>query len=179
MAYIAREPSYGAFERQSLTADGSTTTFTLNYTVGSSSSVLVSVAGVVQDPTGAYGITNGGTQIVFTAAPASGDTVFVIFLGFALDNSALLSTSTITSQTDLTTGIQGADSILVHDSSASALKEVTLDNLIIGQTALTTTADDDVFLIYDTDATEIKKVTKANLNFTSPGKAVAFSLIFG
>ena len=214
MAYIAREPSYGAFERQSLTADGSTTTFTLNYTVGSSSSILVSVAGVVQDPTGAYGITNGGTQIVFTAAPTSGDTVFVIFLGFGLDSSALLSTSTITSQTDLTTGIEGADSILVHDNSASALKEVTLanlvtgqtdlttglqgadelllfdssatdvkkvnlDNLIIGQTALTTTADDDVFLIYDTDATEIKKVTKANLNFTSPGKAVAFSLIFG
>ena len=179
MAYIGREPSFGAFERQTLTADGSTTTFTLNYTVGSSSSILVNVAGVVQDPTGAYGITNGGTQIVFTAAPASGDTVFIIFLGIALDSSGLLSTSTITSQTDLTTGLQGADSILLHDNSASALKEVTLDNLIIGQTALTTTADDDVFIIYDTSATEIKKVTKSNLNFTSPGKSIAFSLIFG
>ena len=27
MAYIGREPIYGKFERQSLTADGSTTTF--------------------------------------------------------------------------------------------------------------------------------------------------------
>ena len=53
MAYIGRDPEFGAFERQTLTADGSTTTFTLNYTVGSSSSILVSVAGVVQDPTGA------------------------------------------------------------------------------------------------------------------------------
>ena len=179
MAYVGREPEFGAFERQTITADGSTTTFTLNYAVGSSSSVLVSVAGVVQDPTGAYGISDGGTKIVFSAAPASGDTVFIIFLGIGLDSAALISSSTITSQTDLTTGLQGADSILLHDNSASALKEVTLDNLIIGQTALTTTADDDVFLIYDTDATEIKKVTKANLNFTSPGKAVAFSLIFG
>ena len=67
----------------------------------------------------------------------------------------------------------------LYYGKAKALKEVTLDNLIIGQTALTTTADDDVFLIYDTSATEIKKVTKSNLNFTSPGKAVAFSLIFG
>ena len=129
MAYIAREPSFGAFERQSLTADGSTTTFTLNYAVGSSSSVLVSVAGVVQDPTGAYGISNGGTQIVFTAAPASGDTVFVIFLGVNLDSSALLSTSTITSQTDLGGAPATGDSILIHDTSASALKEMTIANL--------------------------------------------------
>ena len=129
MAYIAREPSYGAFERQSLTADGSTTTFTLNYTVGSSSSILVSVAGVVQDPEGAYSVTNGGTQILFTAAPASGDTVYVIFLGIALDSSALLSTSSITSQTDLGAAPATGDSLLIHDTSASALKEMTVANL--------------------------------------------------
>ena len=129
MAYIGREPSFGAFERQTITPDGSTTTFTLNYTVGSSSSVLVSVAGVVQDPTGAYGISNGGTQIVFTAAPASGDTVFIVFLGIALDSSGLLSTSTITSQTDLGAAPATGDSLLLHDTSASALKEVTVANL--------------------------------------------------
>jgi len=179
MAYIGRDPQYGAFEKQSITADGSTTTFSLDYTVGSAASLLVSVAGVHQEPVTAYNLGTNGTQIVFSTAPASGDTVFIIFLGIALDSAALLSSSTITSQTDLTTGLQGADSILLHDNSASALKEVTLDNLIIGQTALTTTADDDVFIIYDTSATEIKKVTKSNLNFTSPGKAVAFSLIFG
>ena len=43
MAYIGREPSYGAFEKQSLTADSSTTSFALNYVVGSSSSIMVSV----------------------------------------------------------------------------------------------------------------------------------------
>ena len=41
MAYLGREPTYGAFERQSLTADGSTVTFTLDYTVASTSSILV------------------------------------------------------------------------------------------------------------------------------------------
>ena len=39
MAYIGREPIHGAFEKQPLTADSSTTTFTLNYVVGSSSSI--------------------------------------------------------------------------------------------------------------------------------------------
>lgn len=129
MAYIGREPSFGAFERQTITPDGSTTTFTLNYTVGSSSSILVSVAGVVQDPTGAYSISNGGTQIVFSAAPASGDTVFIIFLGIALDSSGLLSTSSITSQTDLGAAPATGDSFLIHDTSASALKEMTVANL--------------------------------------------------
>ena len=101
MAYIGREPAFGSFERQALTADSSTTTFTLNYTVGSSSSILVSVAGVVQDPEGAYSVSGGGTSIVFSSAPASGDTVFIIFLGIAFDSANLLSTGSITSQTDL------------------------------------------------------------------------------
>jgi len=134
MAYVGREPQFGAFERQTITADGSTTTFTLNYTVGSSSSILVSVAGVVQDPTGAYAISGGGTSIVFSAAPASGDTVFVIFLGIGLDSAALLSTSTITSQTDLGGAPATGDSILIHDTSASALKEMTVANLFTSPT---------------------------------------------
>jgi len=139
MAYLGRDPEFGAFERQSLTADGSTTTFTLNYTVGSSSSILVSVAGVVQDPTGAYAISGGGTSIVFSAAPASGDTVFIIFLGIGLDSAALLSTSTITSQTDLGGAPATGDSILIHDTSASALKEATIANLFTSPTITTGT----------------------------------------
>ena len=35
MAYIGREPAYGAFSKQTITADSSTTTFTLNFVVGS------------------------------------------------------------------------------------------------------------------------------------------------
>ena len=83
MAYIGRQPLYGAFEKQSLTADSSTTTFSLNYQVGSSSSILVSVAGVVQEPESGYNLSGGGTSIVFSAAPTTGETIFVIFLGIA------------------------------------------------------------------------------------------------
>ena len=137
MAYIGREPAFGSFERQALTADGSTTTFTLNYTVGSSSSILVSVAGVVQDPEGAYSVSGGGTSIVFSSAPASGDTVFLIFLGIAFDSANLLSTGSITSQTDLGEAPATGDSMLLFDTSASALKEMTIANLFTSPTITT------------------------------------------
>jgi len=127
MAYIGRQPAYGSFEKQSLTADGSTTTFTLNYTVGSSSSILISVAGVHQEPEVAYNLSDGGTKIVFTAAPESGDTVFVVFLGIAYDVGTLIGTGAITGQT-AETSVADDDLILVFDTSASALRKMTKAN---------------------------------------------------
>ena len=128
MAYIGRQPAYGAFEKQSLTADGSTTTFTLNYTVGSSSSILVSVAGVHQEPEVAYNLSGGGTSIVFTAAPSDGDTVFVIFLGISYDTGELFSSGSITSQT-AETSVADDDLILISDTSAGgALRKMTKAN---------------------------------------------------
>ena len=127
MAYLGREPAYGSFEKQSLTADGSTTTFTLTYTVGSSSSIMVSVAGVFQEPEVAYNISEGGTKIVFTAAPASGDTVFLVFLGIAYDVGTLVGTGVITGQT-AETSVADDDVILIFDTSASALRKMTKAN---------------------------------------------------
>src|SRR6056300_560959 len=127
MAYIGREPAYGSFEKQALTADSSTTTFNLNYTVGSSSSLLVSIAGVHQEPEVAYNLAAGGTQIVFTAAPTTGDTVFIIFLGIAYDAGELLSTGTITNKTEETT-VANDDLILIYDTSENALRKMTKAN---------------------------------------------------
>ena len=167
MAYIGREPTYGSFEKQTLTADSSTTTFSLNYTVGSSSSILVSVAGVHQEPEVAYNLAAGGTQIVFTAAPTTGDTVFVIFLGIAYDAGELLSSGTITNKTALTTGVEGADTFLVYDDSAAGLRKLTLANLVVGSTELAEqAATNDVLLIYDTSASAIKKIQQSNLSPT-------------
>ena len=84
MAYIGRQPITGQFEKQQLTADGSTTSFALNWSVGSTSALIVSVGGVLQEPETAYNLSGGGTNIVFTAAPASGDRVYVHFLGQAI-----------------------------------------------------------------------------------------------
>ena len=171
MAYIGREPSYGAFEKQTLTADGSTVTYTLNYTVGSTSSILVSVAGVIQEPEVAYNLTSGGSQITFTAAPAAVDTVFVIYLGIAFDSGNLLSTGTITGQTELTT-VANDDLLLIYDTDAGQLKKIQKSNLdtsldINGKTDLgTEPASADEFVIYDADAGSIKKVAYSNINPT-------------
>ena len=129
MAYIGREPTYGAFEKQALTADSSTTTFTLNYTVGSSSSLLVSVAGVHQEPEVAYNLAAGGTQIVFTAAPTTGDTVFVIFLGIAYDTGEVLSTGSITNKTELAEQAADDDLLLIYDTSTTSLKKIQKSNI--------------------------------------------------
>ena len=128
MAYIGRDPQYGAFEKQALTADSSTTTFSLDYTVGSSSSILVSVAGVHQEPEVAYNLSGGGTSIVFTAAPADGDTVFVVFLGISYDTGELFSSGSITSQT-ATTSVADDDLLLIYDTSASAIKKIQASNI--------------------------------------------------
>ena len=128
MAYIGREPSYGSFEKQALTADSSATSFALNYVVGSSASILVSVAGVIQEPEVAYNISGGGANIVFTAAPASGDTVYIVFLGVAQDIGTL-GTGAITSQTSLGEAPQSDDVLLLYDTSATSLKKVTIANL--------------------------------------------------
>ena len=128
MAYIGRDPQYGAFEKQALTADGSTTTFTLDYTVGSASSLLVSVAGVHQEPEVAYNLATNGTQITFTAAPASGDTVFVIFLGVALE-VLTVGTGVITGRTELAEQAADDDLLLIYDTSTTSLKKIQKSNI--------------------------------------------------
>ena len=128
MAYIGREPQYGAFEKQSLTGDGSTVTFSLDYTVGSASSILVSVAGVHQEPESAYNLTSNGTAITFTAAPGASDTVFIIFLGVALE-VATLGTGAITSRTELVTAAND-DLLLIYDTDVGALKKIQKSNII-------------------------------------------------
>ena len=142
MAYIGRDPQYGAFEKQPLTADGSTTTFTLDYTVGSSSSLLVSVAGVHQEPEVAYNLATNGTQITFTAAPASGGTVFVIFLGVALE-VATVGSGIITSRTELAEQAADDDLLLVYDTSTTSLKKIQKSNIATTLTYNTRTGTGD------------------------------------
>ena len=140
MAYIGRQPSYGAFEKQDITPDGSTTTFALTYTVGSTSSIIVSVAGVIQEPEVAYTITGGGASIVFTAAPAAVDNVYVQYLGFARD--VLQATSAmITTQTELAERAASGDFFLLYDTSASSLKKIQTSNIVAASVNRTATGD--------------------------------------
>lgn len=81
MAYIGRDISWGVFEKQVLTPDSSTTTFTLDYAAGSANSLLVVYSGVIQEPMVAYSLSGGGSSITFSEAPATGATLYIIYLG--------------------------------------------------------------------------------------------------
>lgn len=81
MAYIGRSVEIGMFEKQVLTPNSSTTTFTLTFAVGAANSLLVVYGGVIQEPNVAYSVSGGGQSIVFSEAPVTGTTLYIIYLG--------------------------------------------------------------------------------------------------
>ena len=105
MSYIGKAPVAGIFEKQLLSADRSTTSFSLDYTVGSESALIVSVGGVLQEPGVAYNLAAGGASITFTAAPTNGDRVYVHFLGQSI--------------TQRLTDVNGVELILDADADTS------------------------------------------------------------
>ena len=84
MAYIGKTPVNGFFAKQDITTDGSTTTFALDFTVSSTSSIIVSVGGVIQEPDVAFTLSGGNTSIVFSTAPASTLDTYIQYLGQAI-----------------------------------------------------------------------------------------------
>ena len=138
MAYIGRTPDSGSYEKQSITGDSSTTTFSLNFTVGTSSALIVSTNGTVLEPEVGYSLSNGGSNIVFSSAPTSGHATYVVFLGIARDVDHISSDGIITSRTELSETPASNDLFLVYDTSAAALKKVS--NLYVGDINNTSSA---------------------------------------
>ena len=87
MAYIGAKPVNGFFAKQDITTDGSTTTFALDFTISSTSSIIVSVGGVIQEPDTAYTLSGGNTSIVFSEAPASTADTYIHYLGQAIQQT--------------------------------------------------------------------------------------------
>ena len=81
--YLGTEPTFGTFDKQLITGDGSTATFTLDFPVAQAGQLLVSMDGIVQEPDFEYNISlsTGTPQITFASAPANGARIFVVFLG--------------------------------------------------------------------------------------------------
>lgn len=70
--------SAGEISTQAFSGDGTTTAFTLNSSADSAT-VMVTLNGVVQEPTQAYSVS--GTTLTFTGAPVTGDRIEVRKLG--------------------------------------------------------------------------------------------------
>ena len=82
-SYIGTEPTFGNYDKQLITGDGSTATFTLDFPVAQAGQLLVSLDGIIQEPDYSFNISlsTGTPQITFASAPANGARIFVVFLG--------------------------------------------------------------------------------------------------
>jgi hypothetical protein len=79
MSYIGAEPTTASFPFDQFSGNGSTTAFTLTYAPASTTSIVVAVSGVVQNPN-TYSVS--GSTLTFTGAPPSGtNNIAVLFLG--------------------------------------------------------------------------------------------------
>jgi hypothetical protein len=94
MSYIGNIPTTVAFLVDTFSGDGSDTTFTLTQAPANTSSILVSVSGVVQDPS-TYSVS--GTTLTFSGAPPSGSSnISVRFLGIPASGVSTTAYRTVT-----------------------------------------------------------------------------------
>ena len=145
MPYIGSDPSnrFVAPKAASVfSGDGSTTAFTLDHAVGSDEDILVSVDGVIQEPSVAYAVSNG-TTLTFTAAPSSnsGNNIFVYYLfrtvgtvshpsnnALSATNATLTGNATISGTLGVTGAISGTDMQLLHTTTVTSnVDEVQID----------------------------------------------------
>jgi len=144
MSYIGKTPQIGGYHKlDSITCDGSTA-YTMqlnssNFSPESANHLIVSVNGVIQAPTDSF--TVSGSTITFASSLSASDTIdFIMALGNTLDigtpsdgtiSASKLATTSITGQTSEATA-NDADSILIYDDSATALRKMTRANFLSG-----------------------------------------------
>lgn len=154
MAYIGNPPAnrFVAPKAASVfSGDGSTTAFTLDHAVGSDEDILVSVDGVVQEPSVAYAVSNG-TTLTFTAAPSSnsGNNIFVCYLfrtvgtiGHPSNNALTATNGTLTGNLNVTGTTTLSTKLATSNLGAGAVLQV-VSNHITSQHSTSTTGEEDI-----------------------------------
>ena len=143
MSYIGNTPaeSFISFEKQVFTIVNSQTAYTLSHSVVNENDIRLVVNNVVQEPGSGKAYTASGTTLTLSAALVNGtDTMYCVFLGRAIQtvnppNASVGSDQTapniITGQT-AETSIATDDTVLIHDTSAGALRKMTRANFVSG-----------------------------------------------
>lgn len=94
MSYIGNQPTSTAFVTDTFSGNGTTTAFTMSVAPAGTTSLLVAITGVVQDPS-AYSVT--GTTLTFSAAPPSGTgNISVRYLGIPASGVTTTAYRTVT-----------------------------------------------------------------------------------
>ena len=145
MGYIGKQPIVGNFQVcDAISVVNGQAAYTMqvnstNVEPETAFHMLVSLNGILQKPGSSFTIS--GSTMTFASNLATGDVIdFVQILGNVLDigqpsddtvTAAKLATTSITGQTAETSAAD-ADTILIHDDSASALRKMTRSNFLSG-----------------------------------------------
>jgi len=139
MPFIGNQPalSYTSFAKQDFTTSA-TTSYTLDHPVTNENEIALFINFVRQEPSTAYTASN--TSLTLTSATSASDDMYAIFLGKAIQTvnppsgsvgSSQVAASIITGQT-AETSIATDDTVLIHDTSAGALRKMTRANFVSG-----------------------------------------------
>jgi len=132
--------------------DGSTTAFTLEHSVGADEDILVSVDGVIQEPSVAYAVSSG-TTLTFTAAPStnSGNNIFVYYLFSTLGTVTHPATSALSATSGTFSG-----TLAVTGASTLTGTVTANGDMVLGGTTPTLTIGDagaeDAKIVFDGNA---------------------------
>ena len=137
MSYIGNTPAenYASFLTETFSVSA-TASYTLSHAVSNENDIRLVINGVVQQPGSGKAYTASGTTLTLTSATVSGDVMYAVYLGRALQT--------------------------VNPPNASVGNSQTAPTIITGQTAETSIATDDTILIHDTSASALRKMTRAN-----------------
>ena len=122
-SYIGKNPTYGFFNKQNLSAPIGGSAITLDRTAADTRQLVVVVGGIIQEPETAYTLNAAGTQLTFTETPDTSLTGWIIYLGQAITTPRMMAGS-ITDQTDLGAQPAADDEFVLYDTSAGDLKKV-------------------------------------------------------
>jgi hypothetical protein len=157
MPFIGKNPNAGfsTIVKDTLTADGSTTQFTLSKQVGNATDIAVFVGNVRQEPTTAY--TVSGTTLDFGSgnAPAVGLDMYVLHIGGTQETSIIPADGTISSA-KLATNIAVSGNLDIGGVSTEPNKEYFQVQLTSSQTPISDAAEATVdfngngAVVYDT-----------------------------
>ena len=139
MSYIGNEPLSVAFLTDTFSGNGSTVAFTMSVAPANTSSILVAITGVVQDPS-TYSVS--GTTLTFSAAPPTGTSnISVRYLGIPASG---VTTTAYRTQTEFT-ATAGQTTFTVPSYTVGYI-DVYRNGLLLGSSDFTATTGTTVVL---------------------------------
>lgn len=194
MPFIGNQPAlaYTSFAVQHFTTSA-TTSYTLDYPVANENEIRLVINNVVQQPGSSYAYTASGTSLTLSAATTGTDTMYVVFLGKAVqtvnppNGSVGLSQLSATGTKDSTTFLRGDNTFAVPAGGTNipnfSAKRSGNGNSLTADTATAVVLDSEQFDTDNAYSTSTGKFIvpsgKAGKYFFTGSVTMATSFVYG